>query len=58
MFDVLCKFNFKLNCEKCVFGVKEFIFVGDIIFVEGIKLDEVKVKVIINFEILKSKKDV
>ncbi|CAM4384463.1 unnamed protein product [Lepidochelys kempii] len=48
--------NLKLNREKCVLGVTELTFVGDVISNKGVKSDKRKVSAI---EIcLQSKKDV
>ena len=51
------KCNVKLNKEKCVFGVKELTFLGDVISEDGLKPDPVKVKAIQDFEKPKSKKE-
>ena len=47
----------KLNKEKCVFGVKELTFLGDVISEDGLKPDSVEVKAIQKCEKLKSKKE-
>ena len=50
--------NLKLNKSKCELGVKELVFLGDLITSEGIKPDKRKVSAIINMERPKNKTDV
>ena len=50
--------NVKLNRDKCVFGVQELTFLGDVLSTEGLKPDPVKLQGIIEFQTPKSKKEV
>ena len=50
--------NLKLNKSKCIIGVKELIFLGDLITAEGIKPDPAKISAIKNIPRPQSKQDV
>ena len=46
--DAARKHNLRLNKEKCEFGVKQLMFIGDVISAEGVKPDMNKVSAIQN----------
>ena len=50
--------NLRLNEDKCQFGVKLLVFLGDILTDEGIKPDERKVSAIMNMERPQNKHDI
>lgn len=56
--EVTRKANLKLNKEKCVLGVTELTFVGDILTCEGVKPDMVMVSAIENMPTPECKKDI
>ena len=56
--DTARKANLKLNRDKCVFGVQELTFLGDVLSSDGLKPDPVKLQGLIEFQTPQSKKEV
>lgn len=52
------KANLKLNKDKCVFGVNEVLFLGDVLSSDGVKPDTRKINAIVNMPQPESKSDV
>lgn len=57
-FDRLIKYNLKLNPAKCVFGVPTKQLLGFIVSKRGIELEPSKIKMIQEFSLPKTKKEV
>ncbi|MES9881311.1 MAG: RNase H-like domain-containing protein [Sedimenticola sp.] len=50
--------NLKLNKDKCVIGVQEMTFIGDVVSANGVKPDPLKVKAITEFQKPTCKKEI
>lgn len=54
IFEIMRKFNLKINPKKCVFRVSCDILLGYIISRRGINIDPNKIKFIINMSLLRT----
>ena len=57
-FSILCKYNMKLNPQKCSFGVSSGKFLGFIVNAQGIEANPDKIKALIEMPSPKKHKDV
>ncbi|CAL8131191.1 unnamed protein product [Prunus armeniaca] len=58
MFDVLKKYNMRLNPNKCAFGVSSGKFLGFMISQQGIEANPEKIKVLLNMQVPKTQMDI
>ncbi|XP_021817133.1 uncharacterized protein LOC110759389 [Prunus avium] len=58
MFDVLKKYNMRLNPNKCAFGVSSGKFLGFMINQQGIEDNPEKIKALLDMQIPKTHKDI
>ena len=58
LFEILCKYNMKLNPTKCVFGVTSGKFLGYVVTKRGIEVNLEQIKSVLNIALPKCKKDV
>lgn len=58
MFDVLKKYNMRLNPNKCAFGVSSGKFLGFMISQRGIEANPKKIKVLLNMQVPKTQMDI